>query len=358
MKRKHPSVRLIFRLFLDGQTPAGICRQLEAEGIRTPSGKQKWSHTTVNSILRNEKYKGDALLQKKFTVDFLTKKMKANEGEVPQYYVADSHPAIICPEEFDMVQAEIQRRKALGRSYSGSSVFSSKLVCADCGGYYGQKVWHSNDKYRRIIWRCNAKFNGKHKCTTPHLTEDEIKTMFLKAYNQLMGNREQVISDCRLMLEVVSDYAGLDTVINKVTEEIVAVSEQVGSCIRENATKALSQEEYNSRYDRLIKRYQKAVGRLEKLNAERVDRQNRERELRRYIDSLKTAPLALDTWDEQLWTLLVEKGIVQKDGSIEFEFNGGERVEANWGILSNRHFRISTARSHTWPLLRSHSEHV
>lgn len=77
--------------------------------------------------------------------------MNPNKGEVPQYYVAGGHPDIISPEEFDKVQAEIARLKAPGRSYSGSSVFSSKLVCTDCGGYYGQKVWHSTDKYRRLI---------------------------------------------------------------------------------------------------------------------------------------------------------------------------------------------------------------
>ena len=322
-------VRLIFRLFLDGKTPSGICRRLEDEGIPTPSGKKQWSHTTVNSILRNEKYKGDALLQKKFTLDFLTKKMKANEGEVPQYYVAGSHPAIICPEEFDKVQAEIQRRRTLGRSYSGNSVFSSKLVCADCGGYYGQKVWHSTDKYRRLIWRCNAKFGDRHKCDTPHLTEDEVKAFFLKAYNQLMGNREQVISDCQIMLEVVTDCDALDMEIGRASEEITAVSDLVGSCIRENATKALSQDEYDSRYSSLVKRYEKAVRRLQKLNTEKADRVTRGLELRGFIDNLRNSPLVLDTWDEQLWTLLVMQGTVQRDGSIEFEFIGGEKVLVN-----------------------------
>ena len=319
-------VRLIFRLYLDGKTPAGICRQLEAEGVPTPSGKQKWSQTTVNSILRNEKYKGDALLQKKFTVDFLTKKMKPNEGEVPQYYVEGSHAAIICPEEFDRVQAEIARRKTLGRSYSGSSVFSSKLVCADCGGYYGPKVWHSTDKYRRIIWRCNAKFDGKHKCDTPHLMEDEIKTMFLKAYNQLMGNRKQVISDCRLMLGMLTDCSKLDAEIGKANEEIVLVSELVTACIQENATKALSQEAYNDRYDGLVKRYEKAVAKLEKLNAEKVDRENREREILGFIDSLQNSPLVLGTWDEQIWTLMVVKTIVHQNRSIKFEFKNGKDI--------------------------------
>ena len=118
---------------------------MEQQGILTPSGKQKWSQTTVDSILSNEKYKGDALLQKKFTTDFLTKKMKVNEYEVPQYYVERSHPAIIESLEWDMVQGEITRRRSLCRAYSGNSVFSSKLVCGDCGGFFGQKVWHSND---------------------------------------------------------------------------------------------------------------------------------------------------------------------------------------------------------------------
>ena len=102
----------------------------------------------MTSILTNEKYKGDALLQKTFTVDFLEKKLKVNEGEVPQYYVEKSHPAIIEPDEWDQVQAEFARRKALGRAYSGRSAFSAKQACEDCGSFYGSKVWHSTDQYR------------------------------------------------------------------------------------------------------------------------------------------------------------------------------------------------------------------
>ena len=120
-------VRLIYRLFLEGKTPFGIKEVLEAAAIPSPSGKSKWSVTTINSILRNEKYKGDALLQKSFTVDFLTKTMKPNRGELPSYYVKESHPPIISADEFDMVQAVIERRSRQGRGYSGNSLFSSKL---------------------------------------------------------------------------------------------------------------------------------------------------------------------------------------------------------------------------------------
>ena len=319
-------VRLIFRLFLEGKTPAGICRHLEADGIPTPSGKQKWSQTTVNSILRNEKYKGDALLQKRFTVDFLTKRMKTNTGEVPQFYVEGSHTAIISPQEFDMVQTEIERRKSICGHYSGSSVFSSKLVCADCGAFFGQKVWHSTDKYRKVIWRCNAKFNGEHKCVTPHLTEDEIKTAFLKAYNQLMGNREQVMADCQLMLEMLSDHSKLDAQIAKANEEIALISGMVSACVHENAEKAQDQDAFNKHYNSLVDRHQKALARLEKLNIARTDRVNRGRELQEFISTLATSPLVLDAWDEQLWRLLVVKGVVGRDAGIEFEFSGEKKL--------------------------------
>ena len=93
-------------------------------------------------------YKGDALLQKTYTVDFLTKKKKVNEGEIPQYYVRDNHEAIIDRETFEMVQTLMMARRPGANRRSCVSVFSSRIKCADCGGWYGPKVWHSNDLYR------------------------------------------------------------------------------------------------------------------------------------------------------------------------------------------------------------------
>lgn len=245
------------------------------------------------SILQNEKYKGDALLQKKFTVDFLTKKQKVNEGEVPQYYVEGSHPAIISAMDFDMVQAEITRRQTLGRSYSGSSIFASKLICGDCGGFYGKKVWHSTDAYRREIWRCNNKFKGEAKCETPTLDAETIQQMFLQAYNQLMGSREQVIKACEVMRTVVADCSQLDVEIDALNEEIQVVAELVSQCIKENATTQQSQEEYNKKYNRLVNRYEKAVERLNKATAERDNRMQRDRELRIFIGSIEKQPSSL-----------------------------------------------------------------
>jgi site-specific DNA recombinase len=320
-------VKLIYQLFLEGKTPAGICRYLDKQGILTPSGKQKWSQTTVNSILSNEKYKGDALLQKRFTVDFLMKTMKANEGEVPQYYVENSHEAIIDPTDWDLVQAEIARRKTLGRAYSGNSVFSSRLVCGDCGSFFGQKVWHSNDAYRKVIWRCNGKFKGEKKCTTPHLDTETIQQKFLFAYNQLMQNRDGVISDCNQIRQLVSDCTALDLEIDKLTEEIEVLAEMVKACVKENAASAQSQEEYTKKYSALVKRYEKTSARLDALATEKSRKQDRDRELRLFIESIKKQPLVLEVWSERLWVGLLEKATVFHDGRMVFQFKNGTEIE-------------------------------
>lgn len=124
-------VRLIYRLFIEGMSYIGVAEYLTEHGIPTPTGKTAWQASVVRSILSNEKYRGDALLQKQFTIDFLKKKMKVNEGEVPRYYVHESHEAIIDPAEFDLVQAEINARKQDGKWYRHKQVFAGKLVCGN-----------------------------------------------------------------------------------------------------------------------------------------------------------------------------------------------------------------------------------
>ena len=143
-------VREIYHLFLGGKTVREIAEHLTGRGIPTPKGKTNWSVSTIMSILQNEKYKGDALLQKTYTADFLTKTIRKNKGELPQYYIENSHPAIIDPETFALVQKEIERRRPVRRQLHRSSPFNAKVVCGDCGGFYGRKVWHSGSKYEKI----------------------------------------------------------------------------------------------------------------------------------------------------------------------------------------------------------------
>ena len=184
--------------------------------IPSPSGKKTWQVSTVESILTNEKYKGDARLQKTFTTDYLTKKMKVNEGEVPQYYVENSHPAIIDAKAWDMVQGELRRRKESARRTTSQSPFSGRVFCGDCGEQFGPKVWHSNSQYRRVIWQCNHKFKGEEKCTTPHLTEDALKEYTRQALSFLIENREALIEDGRLVKQALSDHTEIDAELRAV----------------------------------------------------------------------------------------------------------------------------------------------
>ena len=171
------TVRRIYELFLRGETPCGIARQLTAEGVPTPSGAQGWSRHTVKSILTNEKYKGDALLQKVFTVDFLTKRKKLNEGEVPQYYVEGSHEGIISAELYEQAQARFDE----GRQDAPSEpLFAGRLTCGLCGGVYEPRVLHSTHGFRKALWQC-----PRTECTAPRLLEAEIRLVFVKAVNSL-----------------------------------------------------------------------------------------------------------------------------------------------------------------------------
>lgn len=229
-------VRRIYRSFMEGKTAGAIAKELTVEGVPTPAGKNKWWASTINSILQNEKYQGSALLQKCYTTDFLTKKQKVNEGEVPQYYIEHSHEAIIDPFEWDAVQDEIRRRKEIGRAYSGTSVFSAKLVCGDCGGWYGRKTWHSTDKYRSTVWRCNQKYSdGKCRCGTPVVTEEEIKDRFISAFNRIISSKKPYIKACKTAKQALTDTTAIDAEMADLLREIEVVSELTRKCIEKNS---------------------------------------------------------------------------------------------------------------------------
>lgn len=319
-------VRTIYRQYMLGKSITAICRYPESKAIKTPAGKEKWRESTVFSILHNEKYKGDALLQKEFTVDFLQKKKKKNEGEIPQYYVEGSHEPIIPPQDFDLVQAEIKQRSELGRKYSASSIFSTKLICGDCGSYYGSKVWHSTDKYRKTIWQCNKKFKKERKCTTPTLDEKIIKEKFLKALNMSLENKDEIIDNCKIAIDVVSDTTEIDKKLEKLSKELEAIAVSVSEYVNKNASKVLSQGEYINEYTKLTKKYEKKTKQREKLISEKEDKFRRTDEIRRYVQKMIETKNSVTEWDDTLWVIFLDSAIVNTDGTIEFCFKDGSKI--------------------------------
>lgn len=323
-KEQAKTVKLIYRLFLDGYTFHSIAGELTARGLETPAKKKRWYPRTVESILTNEKYKGDALLQKRFTVNFLTKETKANEGEVPQYYVENNHEAIISPQVFDWVQEEIKRRREGRSRYSGVSIFSSKIKCGDCGGWYGAKVWHSKDKYRRTIYRCNDKF--KNHCHTPHLTENEIKDAFVHAVNQLIGNKEEILNNIVVLKQQLTDTASLEKERDALELDLNMLADQVQQLIAENARVAQDQEEYSRKYNELVSRYEETKKKYDQACAAMKRRIARSRQLESFIKDLQEQEL-IKTFDARLWCSLVDFITVYSKEDIRVAFKDGTEIK-------------------------------
>lgn len=324
-KEQAEIIRYIYKRYLEGSTARKICAELEKSHIPTPSGKGRWSPSTVLSILSNEKYKGDALLQKTYTSDFLTKKAKKNNGVLPQYYVENGHPPIILQEDWELVQEEVAHRRSIGKAYSFATVLSSKLICEDCGGFFGVKVWHSNEKYRCIVYRCNNKYAKKKICKTGHFTETEIQYRFLLAYNEYIGDRESIIQGAEKMCRVLSDMTDLKQKLKQKT----AIRDEKAELCRvwlSRETEA-SPEEFQKRKKKLYDDYEAAVKEVEEITQKIREIDNRHTTLVNYINGLREKALILEEWDTSLWISMIKHCVVHRDDSITFVFRDGAEIK-------------------------------
>jgi len=337
--------RQIYALFLEGKTIRQIAKILMGQGVATPGGGAEWSVSTLKSILTNEKYSGNAILQKIFTVDFLSKKTKINEGEVPQYFVENSHPAIISPETFELAQAEMARRAALGKQLTSTgSPFSCKILCGECGGFYGSKVWHSKSKYRKYIWQCNRKYrnaaceqvvNDKFtacslgeslRCATPHITEDEIQRAFVAAFNQVLGDKERYIQEFEKACAALTDTKALDAELAALKQECMVVAGLMQQAISDNAHAAQDQGDYQRDYDSLAARFEKAKAKADGLEAEKRERSVKREQIRRFMEELRAREGLLAGFDEHAWNVLAESITVFADRTMVVKFRDGTAV--------------------------------
>ncbi|HEN9466753.1 TPA: recombinase family protein [Streptococcus agalactiae] len=315
------TVRYIFQQALIGKSPYHIAKDLTEQVIPSPSGKSHWNATTIKRMLRNEKYKGDALLQKTYTTDFLTKKKNINRGELPQYYVENNHEAIVDRETFDAVQQVLENK---GRK-SSTTIFSSKLVCGDCGHFFGRKVWHSTSKYRRVIYQCNEKYKGISKCSTPHVTEEEVIQWFISAVNQVLDNRIEVIDNLYVLLSI-GNLEVIDEQIKVLETEAEVVSQLVANLVSENAIIRQDQDKYLKKYNQLTSKYEGIVQDIESLELQRMQKSKRNKELQDFIGTLEKLGKVLTDFDELLWESLVESVMINEDKGAKFKFKNGAVV--------------------------------
>ena len=206
-------IKRIYHRYLDGCTLGQIKRELDEDNVPTAQGVEFWSPAIIHNILTNEKYIGDALLQKTYVTDCISKKVKKNQGERAMYYVENNHPAIISREMFDQVRNEMTRRsskrKVLQKSgktelgkYSGKYALTELLVCGECGSPYKRVTWARNGK-KRIVWGCVSRLEfGTQYChNSPTLDESKLHSAILASMNEFAAIRQEVCPDVLAMAE-------------------------------------------------------------------------------------------------------------------------------------------------------------
>lgn len=319
-------VREIYQMFLDGKTIRTIADYLTGQSIPTPMGKEKWSVSTITSILTNEKYKGDALLQKTYTADFLTKSVRKNHGEVPQYYIKDSHPAIVDPETFDLVQKEMERRRPNRHKLHRSSPFTAKIICGDCGGYYGRKVWHSNSKHRKCIWRCNQKYEAETVCSTPNMDEFVLEAAFVEAFSQILNDKEQHIARLEKMLLILTDTSGLEQQLDEAQNHHAELMGALRCYMEENTRQIQNQEEYNRRFSEQDAECKEAEKQIIHLQEKILVQSGKKEQISRCLEELHKCGDAIEKFDLDLWNAMVESVMVFTDKRLVFLFRDETKV--------------------------------
>jgi len=314
-------VKRIYREYLDGASLLQIARGLEADGILTAANKRKWRPETLKKILQNEKYIGDALLQKTYTVDFLSKKRVVNNGIVPQYYVENSHEPIIPREIFMQVQEEMVRRANLqaGKSgkrrvYSSKYALSSIVYCGECGDIYRRVHWN-NRGCKSIVWRCVSRLEEKGSdCSSRTINEATLQEAVVKAINEVLGSKDT-------FLTVLQE--NIAAVLNEDNDQTIQEIE-----IRLNELQQDLLQLVNAKAD-----YQKVADesyRLRELKhnilAENAEREGKRERIADMTEFLNEQSHELEEYDEQLVRRLIEK-ITIYDEKLTIEFKSSVEID-------------------------------
>ena len=228
---------------------------------------------------------------------------------------------------WEQVQIELARRDELGAKYSSRDIFASKLICEDCGGFYGKKKWHSNSKYSRFVYQCNRKFDkGKETCRTPHIIEEDIKLKFIEAYNLTMKDKKRIIQDSQEVIALLTDTTQIDKEIEDLNDEMLVISELVNKLNKDNSKSNMNHEEYDKKYIELTKRYEQTKQKQDDFNRARENKKVKALNLKSFLSNLKRVDDKLSEWNESVWMLLVRSAIVHRDESITFKLNNEKEI--------------------------------
>ena len=317
-------VKRIYREYLEGASLRDIKVGLEKDKIINGAGNKKWHVSNLNQILTNEKYMGDALLQKTYTVDFLNKKRVKNDGIAPQYYVENSHEAIIPKEIFMGVGEEMDRRanmvsgKGKRRIYSSKYALSSIVYCSKCGDIYRRIAWNNRGK-KYTVWRCCTRVtHGPEACEARTIREEDLQEAVVEAINQLISESSELKEIIKENIKNAITGDG-SSGIEEIDKEMLAVQEEllkVANAKKDYTDLANKVEELRNEKEKIL------------LNvAEEKNEQSRLKKLEEFLDSQQ---LEIESYGEELVRKLVDKIVVYEE-KLKVIFKSGLEVEIeNW----------------------------
>ncbi|NYB73167.1 recombinase family protein [Sedimentibacter hydroxybenzoicus DSM 7310] len=330
-------VRRIFSRYLVGHSVAKIIADLEADGIETVRGHKKWNDGVIRGMLKNEKYIGDALLQKTYIADLFTRQSKKNNGELPQYYVHDCHPAIIDKLTFQRVQEEMARRSSLRKvsataktelaKYSGKYVLTELLSCGDCGSPYRRVTW-TRPEGKKIVWRCiNRLENGKKFCKdAPTLEESRIHAAVVSAMNEMFSLKTMKALLQDSILSALSEKGG-ETSIAAIDGRLSELRNQQYELLQLAASVGVNSTQYDEELNKISMEFSALIAKRNELEKNQQDIAQADKRAEQIAAGLDTVDTGITGFDEVAVRQLISAVRVLSEEKLLIRFKDGTEIE-------------------------------
>ena len=332
-------VRKIYDLFLCGTPIRGILEYLSANNIPNISGESQWAKNAVSSILRNEKYCGDVLLQKTYIDDCINKKVKKNTGQLPMYLVQNHHEGIISRETFDAAQAEFARRSAgkspskknapTGRSrYSSKYALSDRLYCGECGTRYQRCTWRNRDGSKRIVWRCVSRvdYGSKYCHNSPTLDEEPLHRAILAAINSAVKDEDSIIYNLKSAMEKeLAPVAGQQLSLSEIDNQIERLNTEFSKVLAE-ASKSGDQAAHSDRFREIMQKQTALKAQRDELQRMLAESGKAAAHIEQCRQAAELTPVTITEWDEALIRQVVESVTVETGNEIIVALKSGASI--------------------------------
>ena len=322
-------VRKIYDLFLSGTPVRGIQEYLNANSVPNINGEPKWARSAIDSILTNEKYCGDVLLQKTYIDDCINKKVKKNTGQLPMYLVQNHHEGIISRETFDAAQAELARRSAgkspskknapTGRSrYSSKYALSDRLYCGECGTRYQRCTWRNRDGSKRIVWRCVSRvdYGSKYCHDSPTLDEEPLHRAILAAINSTIKDKDNIVYNLKAAMEKeLAPVAGQQLSLSEIDNQLEQLNREFSKVLAE-ASESGDQAAYSDRFREIMQKQTALKAQRDEMQRMLAESGKATAHIEQCRQAAETTPSAITEWDEALIRQVVESVTVETGSEI------------------------------------------